>query len=135
MTRALILPILWACIGIVLAVWSIPAWGQDYTATYAPKDPDDLFMRESQEGHLAEVFYSNSASSSSTGVNEVFSYERDDGTVIEAHVRVRIGGHDVNMAEIIEVTPLHPQHSAFPAGPVNVMDGEEIVIQIMAPMF
>lgn len=30
MIRALILPILWAAVGIGIAVWTIPAWGQDY---------------------------------------------------------------------------------------------------------
>ena len=125
------------CLLAAAAVWHLSAttaMPQDHTA-YQPKDPDDLFMRASEEGQLAEVFYSNSASSSSTGFDDVLSYERDDGIVVQAHVRVRIGGEDVKMAEIIEVTPLHPQHQAWPSGPVNVMDGEEIVIQILAPMF
>jgi hypothetical protein len=29
MMRAMILPVLWACLGIGLAVWTIPAWGQE----------------------------------------------------------------------------------------------------------
>jgi hypothetical protein len=109
-------------------------WG-NYPSSIPPRDPDVLLMRESEEGHLAEVFYSNSASEASNGFNGVMEHTRDDGLTVQAHIRILIGGEDVDYAEIIEVTPVHPQHSAFPAGPIPVMDGEEIVIQIMLPMF
>ena len=36
MTRALLLPLLWCCMGIGVAVWTIPAWGQDMTCDHYP---------------------------------------------------------------------------------------------------
>jgi hypothetical protein len=117
--------------GIGAAIWSIPARAQNFpNIGHDVSDPDDLFMRDSEEGHLAEVFYSNSATSSSTGFDGVMEHNG-----VQVHVSVRIGGDDVQFAEILEVRPLHPQHVVFPEGPVNVLDGEEIVVQIMTPLF
>ncbi len=130
MTRLIALAFpLAAAIG--LAVWAIPAWPQNFpNIGHDISDPDDLLMRDSEEGHLAEVFYSNSATSSSTGFDGVMEHNG-----IQVHVTVRIGGDDVQFAEILEVRALHPQHVVFPEGPVNVLDGEEIVVQIMTPLF
>lgn len=110
MTRAVILAALLA---------AGPAWADD-----------TLLMRESPEGHLAEVYYRNSERQSSGGVSRVYQHEG-----VEAHVEVRIGGADVRYAEIITVTPLDPGHVVLPEGPQEVMDGADFVFIITLPMF
>lgn len=120
MIRAIIqsIPI---CALFAALVWSLsPAWANG----------DTVLMRENPDGHLAEVYYMNSAKQSSSGVNRVFEY---DG--VQARVRVQIGGGDVNFAEIITVTPVDAQHMVLPEGPQEVMDGSDIIFVIMLPMF
>ena len=129
MTRLILASVL-AAAGIGAAVWTVPAWGQEWLGAYLPKQSDVIEMRESSEGHLAEVFYSNAADSSSSGFRGLLEFGE-----VQARVIVRIGGEDVQYAEIIEVTPLHPQHMVWPEGPVHVLDGEEVVIQIMGALF
>ena len=111
---------------LVFAV--VPAGAQEFGSSPMPSMVWDVIeMRESQQG-IAEVFYSNSADQASSGADRVYSFEHPTFGLIEAHIHIQINGE--GQSEVITVTPLNPQHMAFPPE-AAVVDGESIVIQIM----
>ena len=114
----------------LLCIFAFPAIGQEF-GNFSPPSMtwDRIELRESSAGHLAELFYSNSADQASSGANRVWSYEHPVFGVIEVHVHIQINGE--GQSEVITVTPVNPQHMAFPADPQPVVDGETVVIQIM----
>jgi hypothetical protein len=111
---------------LVFAV--VPAGAQEFPSYLPTMEMDVVELRESSEGHLAELFYANSAMQASSGVDRVLEWNG-----IQVHVKIIINGH--GMSEVLTVTPLDPAHIAFPSGPIPVRDGEEVVVQIMLPMF
>lgn len=113
-----------------LVWWIVPAVAQDWNNYVPPQMGRDVIeLRASEAGHLAELFYSNSADMASTGADRVYSYEHPTFGVIEVHVHIQINGE--GQSEVITVTPLNVQHMPLPADPQPVADGEEVVIQIM----
>ena len=112
-----------------LVWWIVPAVAQEFPSYLPAMQMDVIEMRESAQGHLAELFYSNSASQASTGADRVLTFDHPTFGPVEVHVHVQINGE--GMAEVITVTPLNSQHMAYPVDPQPVEDGEEVVIQIM----
>ena len=112
----------------LLCIFAFPVMAQEWTAYTAPQmAPDVIEMRESATG-IAEVFYSNSRDMASSGADRIYSFDHPTFGLIEAHIHIQINGE--GQAEVITVTPLNPQHMAFPPE-AAVEDGQEIVIQIM----
>lgn len=88
---------------------------------------DTLEMRDSTEGHAAELLYINSAGQSSgMGV-----YHLSHNGI---QIAVRMDFEPGSTRERIKVTVLDGQHVAIPEE-IAVADGEETVIQIYRPMF
>lgn len=122
--------VLAVCTFFATLVWHVvPATAQELSYLPSSLQMDVLRLRESSEGHLAELFYQNSASQASGNVDKVMSYEHPLFGLIEVHVEVRINAF--GMAEVLTVRPLNPGHMVFPEGPIPVRDGEEVVVQIM----
>ena len=114
----------------LLCILAAPALAQDWGQYVPPQMAQDVVeLRASTQGHLAELYYSNSADMASSGANRVYAYEHPTFGVIEVHVLITINGE--GQSEVITVTPLNVQHMPLPADPMPVADGEEIVIQIL----
>lgn len=95
---------------------------------------DTIELRDSGEGQMAEVFYSNSAGLSSQNISRLMTHETRDGP-ITLRVTIRVGGKEVNHAEQIVVEVVEPDTViAFPPE-AYVTDGETVTIQILRPMF
>jgi hypothetical protein len=115
----------------LLCIFAFPvlAQNQDHVGiTYTETRPDELVIRESSEGHFAEIWFWNSDSQSSSGGNFTLTWEGE-----EFAVRIRIGGADVDFAEIITVEP--PPHLMAMPDYQEVPDGEGYVIQIVQGLF
>jgi hypothetical protein len=107
-----------------LSLFAFPVMAQDWTA-YAPQETDDLEIRESSEGHFAEIAYVNAESMISTPGRRVLMWE---GEAIEVFIEITPG------PEIIRITPPDdlmavPDYAEVPD------DGVPFIIQIMRPMF
>lgn len=95
---------------------------------------DTIELRDSGEGQMAEVFYSNSAGLSSQNISRRMTHETRDGP-LTIRVTIQVGGKEVNHAEQITVEVVEPDTViAFPSE-AYVMDGETVTIQILRPMF
>jgi hypothetical protein len=121
--------VLAACLIFSALVWHVvPAEAQDWP-TYTPRDPDDLVIRESSEGHFAEIAYDNSHAMSSQEGD--FPLEWQGETII---VSIKLGGQDIGGAEIVRVTP--PDTLIAVPDYAEVLDGAEpFIFQIMQAMF
>ena len=113
---------------LALMISASCAAAQDYVAGYTPADPDDLDIRASSEGHFAEIHYDNAASLTSQSGTHVLMWEGEAFTV-----DITVGGHEVNGAEILRVTP--PDHLIAVPDYAEVPDGDVFIVQIMRPMF
>lgn len=113
----------------LLCILATPVFAQDHaTQLYSSTDPDDLVIRESQDGHFAEIYYDNSAAQSSTGGDFVLEWEGE-----QFAVNIRVGSGEVDFAEVITVVP--PDHLLAVPNYQEVPDGETFTIVIMRPMF
>jgi hypothetical protein len=111
-------------IAAVLVCLASPVMAQEWTS-YMASDVDDLEIRESSEGHFAEIAYVNSADMLSAPGRHVLMWE---GEAIEVSIEITPG------PEIIRITPPDdlmavPDYAEVPD------DGVPFIIQIMRPMF
>ena len=104
----------------VLTLLSVPALAQE--TVY--QGGDIITLRESSEGHVAELYYSNAGEQSSNGGVDVVEWNG-----VRVGFRVEVKGD-----ETIRVFPEDETMIAVPDR-ADVPDGEGIVIQIMLPMF
>ncbi len=107
----------------LLSLFAFPVMAQE--AVYMPQERDDLEIRESSEGHFAEIAYVNAASQISTGGRRVLIWE---GEEIAVDIEITPG------PEIIRITPPEgfmaiPDYAEVPD------DGVAFVIQIALAMF
>ena len=89
---------------------------------------DALTVRDSSEGHAAEVYYSNSADMDSSPADRV---ETHNDIVLRLRIEL---GVDERGRERITVEPQSPGLIAHPPF-ADVLDGESVVIQVMRAMF
>jgi hypothetical protein len=106
-----------------LSLFVFPVTAQE--AVYMPQERDDLEIRESSEGHFAEIAYVNEVSQISNSGRHVLMW---GGETIIVDIEVRSG------PEIIRITPPNdlmavPDYAEVPD------DGVPFIIQIMRPMF
>lgn len=94
-------------------------------AAVAVSGGDTLELRESSEGHLAELRYLNSEGRNSNGGTFELEF---DGVRVEATVIVAVGD------EILVVRPLDDGLIAIPDR-IDVPDGSDVIVQIVMPMF
>jgi hypothetical protein len=83
---------------------------------------DTLLLRDSSEGHAAEVFYSNSLMMDSINITRT---ETHNG--VQVRIQVEVNGRG---PERITVEPLDPDYIAVP-WQLEVEDGFDVTIQIM----
>jgi hypothetical protein len=110
-------------IAAVLVFLASPVMAQE--AVYMPQERDDLEIRESSEGHFAEIAYVNDVSQISNSGRFVLMWE---GEAIVVDIEVRSG------PERIRITPPEgfiaiPDYAEVPD------DGVAFVIQIARPLF
>ncbi len=103
---------------------AFPVVAQDWTS-YTPAEQDDLEIRESSEGHFAEIAYVNDVSQISTGGTHVLVWE---GVEIEVFIEITPG------PELITITPPDgfmaiPDYAEVPD------DGVPFVFQVAIAMF
>lgn len=110
--------------GAVTLYLAAPAYSQPSSAGHVPSgQPDAIEIRDSSEGHLAEIVYSNSADLTSAA--QVLEMSHNGVTV-----RVRI---IVGKDETLIVEPQEPDVIAVPPE-IDVPDGAEAVVQLMRPL-
>lgn len=114
------------CLALFWATWAL---AQGFPNIPTSAESDSLVIRDSSEGHLAEVEFHNSAASTSGTVDRVFEWGD-----VRVRVKVEIGSALVDYAEILTVEPLSHEYLAFPPE-AHVKDGDTFVVQIMLPMF
>jgi hypothetical protein len=110
-------------LALLLCIFAFPVMAQE--AVYMPQERDDLEIRESSEGHFAEIAYVNDVSQISNSGRFVLMWE---GEAIVVDIEVRSG------PERIRITPPEgfiaiPDYAEVPD------DGVPFIIQIMRPMF
>ena len=111
-------------LAFLLSIFSCPVMAQEWTS-YSPAEVDDLEIRESSEGHFAEIAYVNSADMLSAPGRHVLMWE---GEAIEVIIEITPG------PERITITPPEgfiaiPDYAEVPD------DGVPFVIQIALAMF
>jgi hypothetical protein len=109
-------------LAILLCLLAFPVMAQE--AVYMPQERDDLEIRESSEGHFAEIAYVNEVSQISDSGRHVLMWE---GEAIVVDIEVRSG------PEIVRITP--PPHLVADPDYAEVPDdGVPFIIQVMRPL-
>ena len=93
---------------------------------------DTLELRESSEGNIAELLYKNVDGQESTPGLYPLSMVNSDGVEVRIVVKLEFEANSVD--ERITVIVAGDLYVAMPES-IAVADGEETIVQIMAPMF
>lgn len=113
----------------IMATVAGPVAAQNFPSVEDYLGGDMLEIRDSADGHWAEVYYANSAERMSGG--GTYTFEREGVTV---EVTIEIGGPEINYAERCTVRVLDAGLIAIPET-IDVIDGEHATIIITRPMF
>ena len=93
---------------------------------------DTLELRDSSEGNIAELLYQNVDGQESTPGHYKLKHVNPDGVEVSIHVILAFEANSVR--EIITVLVDGDLYVAMPES-IAVADGEETIVQILAPMF